>query len=164
MKTKDIVTIGVLVAMIEAVKLGLAFLPNIELVSLLIILFTLYYKKKIVYVIYTFVLIEGLLYGFGVWWIMYLYVWTILAAITYLFRKNESVIVWSMIAGFYGLVFGGLCAIPYLFISGMKAGFAYWIAGIPYDILHGIGNFTGTLLLFRPIDKLLKKVNHLVFE
>lgn len=164
MKVRDIVTFGILAGMMEAAKLGLAFLPNIELISLLVILFTLHYKEKVIYIIYTFVLVEGLLYGFGVWWIMYLYIWIILAGVTYLLRRNQSVLIWSMVAGIYGLLFGGLCALPYFFISGMHAGIAFWIAGIPYDITHGISNVIVTLLLFKPIHYLLKKVDYIIYK
>ena len=38
MRTKDMVIIGIMSALIITVQIGLAFLPNIELVSLLIIL------------------------------------------------------------------------------------------------------------------------------
>lgn len=87
---KDIVLIGMMVAMLETAKLSLAIIPNVELVSFLIIMFTLYFGRKIVYVLGAFVLIEGVMYGFGIWWIMYIYVWPLLALITWFFRKQES--------------------------------------------------------------------------
>ena len=65
----------------------LAFLPNVELVSLLTILFTLVFGKRVVGALGVFLLLEGLLYGgFGTWWVMYLYVWPLLALLTWLFR------------------------------------------------------------------------------
>lgn len=51
----------------------LAFLPNLELVSLLTILFTLAFRQRVIGILAVFLLLEGLLYGFGQWWIMYLY-------------------------------------------------------------------------------------------
>lgn len=63
----DIVVIGMMVAALESAKLALSFLPNIELVTLLIILFTLTVGKKIYYAVFAFVVLEGLLYGFGIW-------------------------------------------------------------------------------------------------
>ena len=29
--------------------------------------------------------------------------------------------------------------------------FTWWIAGIPYDILHGISNFAACLVLYKPL-------------
>ena len=79
---KDIAITGMMIAIIEVAKNALAFIPNVELVSLLVILFTLYFGKKILFVIPAFILLEGCIYGFGLWWIMYLYVWPLLALIT----------------------------------------------------------------------------------
>lgn len=119
-QSKNITLIGVMVATLEVAKFALSFLPNVELVTLLIMLYTLYFGRKIIYVIPVFVLIEGIVWGFGIWWIMYLYLWPLLALITYLFRKTESVIFWAVLAGVFGLIFGALCAIPY-FLSAAGA-------------------------------------------
>lgn len=165
-KVIDIVTLGLLCAILLLAQLGMAFLPNIEPVTVLLIVYTLAYKKKVFLVIYAFVLMEGLIFGFGIWWISYLYIWSILALIVLLFQKNSSVIVWSVIAGAFGLLFGALCSIPYLISGGVGAALAYWSAGIPYDILHCAGNFTLTLILFRPLSYILNRyapnvLNHL---
>ena len=86
----DIVVIGMMVAALESAKLALSFLPNIELVTLLIILFTLTVGKKIYYAVFAFVVLEGLLYGFGIWWVMYLYMWPLLAWVTWLLRRKKT--------------------------------------------------------------------------
>lgn len=151
--------IGMMVAMIEAAKTALAAIPNVELVSLLIILFTLFFGKKIIYVIGAFVLVEGLIYGFGIWWVMYLYAWPLLAYVTWLFRKQTSVWVFAAVSGVFGLLFGALCGIPYFFIGGWNMGFSWWIAGIPYDLIHGVSNFVVCLILFVPLRKVLGKLN-----
>lgn len=159
LKTKDIVLIGMMVAMLEAAKISLAVIPNVELVTLLIILFTLFFGPKIIYVIAVFVLLEGVLYGFGVWWIMYLYVWPLLAFITWLLRKQESVWSFATVSGIFGLMFGAMCSIPYFFIGGWKMGVSWWIAGIPYDIIHGASNFILCMVLFVPLRKILNRLN-----
>ena len=41
-------------------------------------------RKKTLYIIYIFALLEGLIYGFGIWWIMYLYAWPMLAIVVVL--------------------------------------------------------------------------------
>ena len=87
---RDIAITGMMIATIEVAKNALAFIPNVELVSLLVILFTLYFGKKILFVIPAFILLEGCIYGFGLWWIMYLYTWPLLVLITWIFRKQKS--------------------------------------------------------------------------
>ena len=160
---KDIALIGMMVAIIEACKFTLAAIPNVELTSFWIIIFTLMFRKRIFIVIPVFVLIEGIVYGFGLWWIMYLYAWPLLAIVTLLFRKNKFAIVWAIISGAFGLLFGLLCSIPYIFtganlFAGLKIAFAWWVAGIPWDLVHGIANFVIMILLYHPITKVMKKI------
>lgn len=105
MKTREIVIYGILSAVLLAAQVSLGFLPNIEIVTLLILVYTLVFRKKVFFIIYIFVFLEGLIYGFGLWWINYLYVWSIQALITLLFRKNDSVWFWSILSGIYGITF-----------------------------------------------------------
>ena len=156
MRVKDIVIIGLMGAILLALQVALSFIPNIELVSLLIILCTLIFQKKTVFIITIFVTLEGLLYGFGLWWINYLYIWFILYMIVTVLKKSKSPLFWALISGFFGLSYGGLCAIPYLFIGGVPTAIAYWISGIPFDLIHGIGNFIVALVLFAPLYHLLQ--------
>jgi len=166
MRIKDIVIIGMLSALLIAVQVFLAFLPNIELVSLLIILFTLLLHKRTLFIIMTFILLEGFIYGFGLWWMNYLYIWFVLYFITRIFKKEQSPFHWACISGAFGLTFGALCSIPYLFMgwfngsfqTGIHSAIAYWITGIPFDIAHGISNFFIVLFLFKPLYYILNNV------
>ncbi|MBP3852427.1 MAG: hypothetical protein J6D36_07775 [Erysipelotrichaceae bacterium] len=36
--------------------------------------------------------------------------------------------------------------------------FTWWIAGIPYDIAHGIANFLIMILLYKPVYHVMEKV------
>ena len=146
-----------MIAVLEAVKQALAFIPNVELVSFFIIIFTIYFGWKAVPAVYAFVFIEFFIWGFGVWSICYLYVWMILVAFTMLFRKNNNVFLFSTVSGAFGLAFGGLCAVTYIFISGPHGALGWWIAGIPFDIIHGIANFALCLTLYIPIRKVFDR-------
>ena len=161
---KELVLIALLSALLLVFQVGLSFLPNIEVVSLLVILYTLFFKNKTLYIIYLFALLEGLIYGFGIWWIMYLYVWTILWGITLLFKEEKNPIIWAFISGFFGLFFGTLCSVPYFITGGVHMGISWIIAGLQMDIIHGISNFLVTLLLFQPLYTAFQKVYHLFYE
>lgn len=163
-KATYLATMGVLSAVLLIGQMGMSFLPNIEPITCLIIIYTLIYKKRVFPMIYTFVILEGLVFGFGIWWVSYLYIWSILAALTMLFRKNQSVVIWAVLAGSYGLLFGAMCAIPYLISGGIGAAFSYWVSGIPYDIIHCIGNFVITMVIFQPVYQTLKKLHVLQLE
>lgn len=149
---------AVAAAIMFAAQIALAGFANIELVSLLVMLFTLCLKRRVLYSIYVFVLLEGLVYGFHLWWVMYLYVWTILAGVTWFFRKTRSALVWAVISGLFGLMFGALCSIPYFFVGGFTMAAAYWVSGIPFDLAHCAGNFLLCLILWRPLCKALERI------
>lgn len=159
-KIYNLVTMAALSAILLVGQLGMSFLPNIEPVSTLIILYTLTYKKQVFPMIYTFVLLEGIIFGFGIWWVSYLYIWSILALIVLLLRKMDSVLLWAVVSGAFGLLFGALCAIPYLISGGPYAAFSYWSAGIPYDVLHCAGNFVLTFVLYKPLSNLLRRLRN----
>ncbi len=151
MNTREIVLMSLCSAILLAVQIALSFIPNVELVSTLIIVYTLVFRKKVFYIIYLFALLEGLIYGFGIWWINYLYVWSVLAVLVLLLRKNESVLIWSALDGAFGLFFGALCAIPYGIAGGWYAALSYWTAGIPFDLIHCASNFVVTMLVFKSV-------------
>lgn len=159
---KEIALMGMMLASVEAVKLALSFIPGVELVTLLLIVYTLFLGKKILYLIPAFLLIEGVMYGFGIWWAMYAYIWPLLILLTYVSRKQQSVWFWSVFSGFFGLLFGALCSIVYFFVGGAKMAFTWWIAGIPTDIMHGISNFIICAVLFVPLNNALKKLRNYV--
>ena len=156
---KDITIMALMVAIIEVCKFALAHIPNVELTSFWIIMFTLYFGTRIFYIIPVFILIEGAVYGIHLWWIMYLYAWPLLAIVTLLLRKMKGAWEWSMVSGIFGLMFGLLCAIPYIFTSGIYGAFAYWVAGIPFDLIHGIANFVIMLVLHQPMKIVMAKVS-----
>jgi energy-coupling factor transport system substrate-specific component len=161
LSVKDITLIGILSATLIAAKMALSFLPNIEIVSLLIIVFTLTFGFKTLYSILVFTCIETFIWGMGLWTIIYLYIWAVLVVITYIFRKQDSVWFWSIVSGIFGLCFGALGSIVYLFVGGTRTAFAWWIAGIPWDVVHCIGNFVLALVLYKPLMSVLRKMKKL---
>lgn len=163
-KAKDIVLIGMMTATVEAAKTALAFLPNIELVSFLFIIYTIVFGKKTLPAVFAFVGVECLVWGMNLWVINYLYVWPLLVLITLIMRKSgcRQALVYAVMSGAFGLGFGALCAIPYLFIGGPGMMVSWWVAGIPYDLIHGAGNFVLCLVLFHPILCVLEKCSRML--
>lgn len=139
-------------------KEALAFLPNVELVSLLTILFTLVFRRKAIGGLAVFLLLEGVLYGFGLWWLMYLYMWPILAGLTWLFRWMKHAWQWAILSGLYGLAFGTLCSLVYLPMGGVSMVIAWIISGFTFDLIHAGGNFLLALLLYIPLRKALDQL------
>ena len=163
---QEIAAGALMIAVIETCKMTMQSLPNIELTSFLLILFTLRFGRLCALIVPAFILIEGLIFGFGLWWLMYLYAWPALVLFTLLFAREDSSFFWAVFSGLYGVLFGPLCAIPYFFIGfaggGLQQGltqmFSWWVAGIPFDLIHGVSNFVIMLALYRPIHTLLERI------
>lgn len=146
---------GIMASMLLMVQVVMSGLPNIELVSLLIILFTMFDARATQGAIAAFVLLEGLIYGFGLWWFSYIYIWYILHFVVLACRPFMSPVVAALINGFFGLAFGTLTALATLVLAGPGGAVTYIIAGIPFDISHCIGNFVLALLLYKPLYKIV---------
>ncbi len=143
-------------ALIFSVKTALASIPNVNLNALLIILATVYFGWRALYTVGVYILLEGLFFGFSLWWFSYLYIWPLLVVLVMIFRRNRSPLLWAVLAGVYGLLFGPLMYIGYFAIVGGWRGYiAMWIAGIPYDLIHAVSNFLTVLVLFKPLSRIM---------
>ena len=155
---REIVSLGLLGAIMFVGQVAIAAIPNVEIVTLLVIVCAMVYGLKSLFAVFVFVLLEGLLYGINTWWISYLYVWPVLALIVLPFRKMNGYVLFSIIAAIHGLCFGALCTIPYFFIGGPTLAFTYWVAGIPWDVIHGVSNFIIVFSLLKPTRSLLTRL------
>lgn len=157
-KLRELAALAVFAALMIALQVAMAQLPNIEPVTLLIILATVFMGPKSLLAVFTFVLAEGLIYGFHIWWINYLYVWPLLVLIVWGLRRWSHPLLWAVVAGAFGLFFGTLCSLPYFLTGGIGAGIGYIIQGIPFDLVHCISNIAIVALLFYPLEKVLARV------
>ena len=155
---RQIVLFGMLGALTFAAKVAMAALPNIEPVSLFIMVFAVVFGLKCLYPLYTYVIMELLFYGIHLWSINYLYVWTILALAAYLLRGMKNPLAWAVLSGGFGLLFGLLCAPVQIFAGGLGFAVSWWVSGLGFDISHCAGNFVIALLLFVPLRELLTKL------
>ena len=154
----EVVLFGMLGALTFALQVVMAPLPNIEPVSLLVMLFAVTFGWKSLYAVCVFVAMEILFHGIGLWNINYLYIWAVLAFLAIAFRKMDSALGWAMLSGAFGLAFGALCGIVDVFIGGFSYAITKWISGIPFDLLHCGGNFALALVLWKPMRELLDKL------
>lgn len=158
---KEMVIFSMLGAIMYASKVIMEVLPNIHLLGMLTITYTLCYGKKALYPIYTYVFLNGLFCGFSMWWIPYLYIWTILWGVIMLLPKNMPTIVYMIICALHGFLFGTLYAPAQALFFGLdfNGTIAWIISGLYFDMIHGISNFfVGSLItplvhIIRRIDK-----------
>ena len=158
---REIATFGMLGAVMYASKFIMEMLPNIHLLGVFIVAFTVVYRKKALYPIYTYVILDGIFSGFATWWIPYLYIWTVLwGAVMLLPRKMPEKIqpvVYMIVCAAHGFLFGILYAPAQAILYGLsfKGTIAWIIAGFPFDCIHGISNFFCGMLIM-PIIMVLR--------
>lgn len=143
-------------------KLIMELLPNVHLLGSLTMTYTVVFRKKALVPIYVFVMLTGLWFGFATWWLPYLYIWTVLWAVTMLLPKNMpkkwAVIVYPLVCALHGLCYGTLYAPAQAILFGLDfKGMLLWIAaGFPWDILQAVGNIVAGLIVFPLSEAMLK--------
>lgn len=144
-----------------ASKIIMEFAPNVHLLGVFVVAFTVVYRKKALYPIYVYVLLNGFFCGFATWWIPYLYIWTVLWGVVMLLPKKMpkkvKPIVYMVVCALHGFLFGTLYAPAQALLYGLSfEGMVAWIiAGLPWDCVHGVSNFFCGILIV-PIISVLQ--------
>lgn len=159
---RDLAVMAMMLALVETAKQALAAVPNVELVTFLFLVFTILFGVRVILAAFAFTAVETVIWGVNLWVIMYLYIWPLEVLLVMLlhrrFPRDEDGYWWYCVfSAMFGLLFGAICSIPYLFLGGPRTAIAWWIAGIPYDILHGVSNFILCLVLFRPVMRAARR-------
>lgn len=144
-------------------KQVLEVLPNVELISTLTMVYTLVYRRRALIPIFLFIFMEGVLCGFNLWWVPYLYLWPILWGMTMLLPKRlpgwMRIPVYAAVCAFFGLIYGSLYA-PFqaaAFLNWDWSKLPAWIiAGLPWDAAHAVGNLALGTLIVPLVDLLLE--------
>ena len=137
--------------------------PNMHLLGVFTVAFTVVYRKKALFPIYIFVFITGIFSGFATWWIPHLYIWTVLWGAVMLIPKNMpkkvAPIVYIVVCGLHGFLYGILYAPSQALLFGLdfKGTVAWIVAGLPFDMVHGFSNLILGVLIV-PIIKVLNKL------
>ena len=145
-------------------KVVMEWAPNIHLLGMFTMVYTLAYRKKALIPIYVYVFLNGFFAGFNAWWIPYLYIWTVLWGVTMLLPKQMpkkvQMVVYPLVCSLHGLCFGTLYAPAQALMFGlnMQQTLAWIVAGLPWDVVHAIGN-AGSGLLIVPLTSLLRRLN-----
>ena len=161
----DIIIFAMLGTIMFVSKILMEAFPNIHFIGMLTMVYTIVYRKKALIPIYVYVFLNGIYAGFSPWWIPYLYVWTVLWAVTMALPKNMSqktaVPVYAVVCALHGLCFGIIYAPAQalMFHLNLKATVAWIAAGIPFDAIHALGNLAAGLLIV-PLSEALKKVHN----
>ncbi len=148
-------------AMMFASKVAMEALPNIHPLGAFIVAETVVFRRKALFPIYTYVFLNGVYAGFALWWIPYLYIWTLLWGMVMLLPRDlpqkAKPFVYAGVSALHGLLFGVLYSPAQAILFGFPLNtIPVWIlSGLPYDCLHAAGNLAfGCLIL--PLIRLLE--------
>ena len=154
---RDLIALSLLSCLMFGAKFALQNIPNVHLGAVLLIVATLRFGYKALYMVFVYIMLEGLFFGFSIWWVPYTYIWAILVLAVLPQRKHRSWLLLAITGAMHGYLFGAMCSLVTMVLSGVKAAFAFCVSGIPYDLIHGTSNFILCLVLVRPLYKLAEK-------
>lgn len=163
LNVKELALFAMLGTLMFCSKIIMEVLPNIHLLGMFTMVYTLVFRKKALIPIYINVFLTGLFGGFAMWWLPYLYIWTILWGVTMLLPKNmpakAACVVYPIVCCLHGLAYGTLYAPAQALMFGLnfQQMLAWIAAGLAFDVVHGIGNLAAGLLIV-PLSELLKNL------
>ncbi len=159
--------VAVMSGMLTVLKFALSFVPNVEVVTLLVLVFAsafgLLYALPATII---FCLVDMAIYGIGSWVVLYFVYWPLLAIVGALCLKKGNLIIAVIIAVVGSMLFGVLsaCADTIFavgFVPAEKLGayfVAYYLRGLYFDLIHTVSNGIVVLALFAPLNNVCNKI------
>ncbi len=158
--------VAVMAGMLSALKFALSFLPNVEVITLLIAVFSsvwgLWYSLPATLI---FCLVEMAIYGIGNWLLLYFVYWPLIAVIFHFALRKKSALKTLVIATILGVVFSmvfgvlSACTETLLVIGNvatdkLSAYFvSFYIKGLWFDLVHTLSVGVSMVALYLPLVK-----------
>ena len=167
--TKDIVLTALAAALLSAGKQALAAIPNIEVVTLFIMLYAACLKPYISFIATAiFIVIECFIWGINTWVFAYLIHWNLLALFAFLLARVFKVrnrFIYLAFTIVMTALFGVLTSLIDALVGWAKTGLSFftlftaiYVRGIYFYIVLVVGNAAINLILFAPMRTLLDKL------
>lgn len=161
--------LGVLTALLEAVKWALNVLPNVELVTLFCALYGFCFGPISVVSVALFVVIETLWWGVHTWVLEYFIHFPLICLTFSLFKKLGINKLWVFV-GFAVIItvaFGFFTSfvdvvIPVGFYDFSRRYVVYYMRGIWFYVVHVTCNFVVFIVLFRPLEMLFTRLKEAI--
>lgn len=157
-KTKEIVVLALLAALLFVQEQALTFLPNIQLTVFLLIVYSkmLGYKKTLV-IIFVHVLLDNLIMSSmnPLFMTFMLTGWSMIPIILHIV-KVESSMGLALLSIVFAFIYSWVYIIPNVLVYEMDF-MAYLMADIPFEVLLSMSSFITTLWLYEPCRKVFIK-------
>ena len=166
LSVRELVLFALLGALMAVSDVLMEGLPNIHVVGLFIAATTVCFRWRAIFPVAVYVFLIGLLSGFGLWWLAYLYAWPLLWVLILLVPRRLPKWVYFLLihltVTLHGLAFGILTA-PVVALMWRLDTWAKLLAtlaaGLSFDILHGVGNFVFGFFI-APLSALLERLTY----
>lgn len=157
-----IALLGLLTALCYVSRVIFQFLPNVQPVTVILIILVL--KMTVVdswIVAILSILISNIQLGMGVWTIAQIVSFSILVGITGLlikpFINQIPFVVMVLFAGLTGYLYGFIISAVQAPFFGIQNFWAYYLAGLPFDTMHALGNAVFYVLLAPVLGSILDR-------
>lgn len=161
-----IALVGIMAATVECGKLALAFLPNVEVVTLLLALYGYVFGFSGFVAAVVFVSIEPLIYGFNTWVVSYYLYWPFVSLIFMILAKLKVKNRW-LLTGAAVIITAWFGVLTSLVDLGLLSGFfdnffyrfsVYYARGVVFYAVQIACNAVLFSLLFSFLAKKLEKI------
>ena len=161
-KVKQIAFIGMYVAIIVALQTLLSSINGIELTTLLFTVAAIFFPLSVsLSIVVSYCLIEGILFGFGDWVILYLIYWSFVVLVTFILKRycKKYTLLTAILNAAFGFLIGVFFFFEMIFIYGLSTAISYYLTGLQGDILHLVSNFFVALILFPIFKRIIPKIS-----
>lgn len=157
-RTKRLVIISILTALLFVQEQILTPIPNVQLTFLLIILYckTFNYVESVL-MITVHVILDNLLMGsFNLTVMPFMYIGYLVIPITLktIFKRVESPLGLAILSVLYSLIYSWIFIIPAVLMLDIPF-WTYLIQDIPFEIILSASSFLSVLWLYRPLKRVL---------
>lgn len=150
-------------ALMFAGKKIMEFFPNVHPLTLLTVAYTVVYRRRGIFPVIVYLLLETAISGGFMWIVPYYYIFPLCHLLTLAvprgISKMGAQICYTLICTFFGISFGALYAPWQAIMYGLsfEKTLAWIASGLPFDIVHAVSNFLLSFAVI-PIAKGLETV------
>ncbi|MED5485211.1 MAG: DUF6580 family putative transport protein, partial [Candidatus Thermoplasmatota archaeon] len=140
-------------------RILLSPIPNVQPVTVIVLLVGIRMgAKESIFLSSTIALFSNLILGHGIWTFYQAAAWSLIGCLGALFSDKlntlNRLIFISILSAF---LFNWIVSISILHSVGFELFLPYLVAGIPYDLLHVVGNITFMIWLSSPLSEIMSR-------
>lgn len=142
-------------------RIYMSFIPNVQPLTMIIMITAILMGRTNGVLVATIsIIVSNLFLGFGIWNLPQVISFSLIAIISGSFRhlKDKKYFIYLLaLIGFFAGYFHGFIMSLFEYII-FDHFLAYYIAGIPFDTYHAVGNFIMAFILYKPIERAFEMI------